>query len=143
MRRIVMAKNRSRGGYRRPTPSRKNAVSGPGALSQRTDGAQPIMRGQDMAYGESTAYQQQQQGAPLGDSGGANAPMQQMGQAAQAPNVFAPTEIPGEPITEGVPIGDGMGPVRNIENDVDILLSAMYSVNTHPLLAELIRGRSQ
>ncbi len=61
-----MAKSRSRGGYRKPTPNRKNAVSGPGALSQRTDGAQPIMRGEDMAYGESAAFQQQQQGAPGG-----------------------------------------------------------------------------
>ena len=61
-----MAKKRGRGGYRRPTPTNKNAVSGPGALSQRTDGTQPVMRGQDMAYGESGAYQAQQQAAPLG-----------------------------------------------------------------------------
>jgi len=136
-----MVRKSNKGGYRRPTPNRKNAVSGPGALSQRTDGAQPIMRGQDMGYGESAAYQQQQQGAPLGDSGGANMGIPQ--QAPQAPDVFAPTEIPGEPITAGVPVGEGMGPQRQIAADVDILLSAMYSVNPHPVIADLINNRSQ
>ena len=130
-----MAKSR-RGGYRRPTPNNKNAVSGPGALSQRTDGTMPIMRGQDMPYGESQAYQNLQQAAPMGDSGGANMGIPQ--QSAQAPDVFAPTEIPGEPITAGVPIGEGMGPQRQIAEDVDILLSAMYSVNPHPVIADLI-----
>ncbi len=139
-----MAKNRSRGGYRRPTPNRKNVVSGPGALSQRTDGAQPIMRGQDMAYGESTAYQQQQQGAPLGDSGGANAPFpMQVPQAeAMGPDLFTSTEIPSEPITEGFPIGEGGGPTKNIQDDVDILLNAMYSVNPDPVIAQLINNRN-
>ena len=69
-----MAKKRGRGGYRRPTPTNKNAVSGPGALSQRTDGAQPVMRLPNAGYGESKAFEEQQQAAPLGDSGGAGAP---------------------------------------------------------------------
>ena len=114
-----MAKNRSRGGYRKPTPNRKNAVSGPGALSQRTDGAQPIMRGEDMAYGESKSFQEQQQGAPLGDSGGANAPFPM--QQAAGPNVFGATDLPSQPATEGIPIGEGGGPTRDIANNVDIL----------------------
>tara|TARA_R100001129_G_scaffold77933_1_gene53100 strand:- start:11924 stop:12337 length:414 start_codon:yes stop_codon:yes gene_type:complete len=137
-----MAKKRGRGGYRKPTPTRKNAVSGPGALSQRTDGAQPVMRLPDAKYGESKAFEEQQQGAPLGDSGGANAPLPLQGQQ-MSPNVFAPTEIPGQPITEGVPIGEGAGPAYDVENNVDILLSAMYSVNPHPLIAQLINGRSE
>ena len=143
MRRTSLAKNRTRGGYRKPTPQRKNAVSGPGALSQRTDGTQPTMRGQDMAYGESKAYQEQQQSAPLGDSGGANAPFPLPQQQAAPPDVFAGTEYPNEPITEGVPIGEGVGPTRDIASDVDILLQAMYQFNPHPLIAELINGRSQ
>ena len=136
-----MAKNRSRGGYRKPTHYRKNAVSGPGALSQRTDGAQPIMRGQDMDYGESAAYEQQQKMAPLGDSGGANAPFPMPQEQAQAPDVFSPTEIPNEPITQGVPIGEGGGPSRDMSDNVDILLSAMYAVNPDPIIAELINNR--
>ncbi len=137
-----MAKKRGRGGYRKPTPNRKNAVSGPGALSQRTDGAQPVMRLPDAKYGESQAFERQQQAAPLGDSGGANAPMPMQGMAN--PNVFAPTENPGEPITAGVPIGPGENPPTNdLYEDVDVLLAALYSVNPHPVIAELINGRSQ
>ena len=136
-----MAKTRSRGGYRKPTPNRKNAVSGPGALSQRTDGAQPIMRGEDMAYGESAAFQQQQQGAPLGDSGGANSPFPMQSNAA-GPNVFGGTDLPNQPATEGIPIGEGGGPTRDIANNVDILLSAMYQVNPHPVIAQLLNSRS-
>ena len=143
MRRKNLAKNRSRGGYRKPTPQRKNAVSGPGDLSQRTDGTQPVMRGQDMAYGESKEYQEQQQAAPMGDSGGANAPFPIPPEQGQSPDVFAGTENPNEPITEGVPIGEGVGATRNTASDVDILLQAMYQVNPHPLIAELINGRSQ
>ena len=135
-----MAKSRSRGGYRKP--SQPAAVSGPGALSQRTDGKQPEVRIPDMPYGQQQALQDQQSQAPLGDSGGANAPFPMQGQAA-GPDLFTPTEFPNEPITEGVPVGPGVGPTRDIANDVDILLSAMYSVNPHPVIAELINGRSQ
>ena len=138
-----MAKKRGRGGYRQPTPSRKNAVSGPGALSQRTDGAQPVMRLPNAKYGESQAFEQQQQGAPLGDSGGANSPMPMAGPGGGAPNIFGGTENPGQPITEGVPVGDGSTPPTNdLYDDVDILLSALYSVNPHPVIAELINTRS-
>ena len=136
-----MVRKSNKGGYKRPTPNRENAVSGPGALRQRTDGTQPIMRGQDMGYGESAEYQNLQRSAPMGDSGGANMGLPQ--QAAPGPDVFAPTEIPGEPITAGVPVGEGMGPQRQIAEDVDILLSAMYSVNPHPVIADLINNRSQ
>ena len=50
-----MAKKRSRGGYRQP--SNPAPVSGPGALSARTDGGagnskQPIRRIPGQAYGE-------------------------------------------------------------------------------------------
>ena len=138
-----MAKSRSRGGYRKP--SQPAAVSGPGPLSQRTDGKQPEVRMPDMPYGQQKALSEQQGQAPLGDSGGANAPFPMQGQQAQAagPDLFTPTEYKNEPITEGVPVGPGVGPTREIANDVDILLSAMYAVNPHPVIAELINGRSQ
>ena len=137
-----MAKKRGRGGYRQPKPTRKNAVSGPGALSQRTDGAQPVMRLPDAKYGESKAFEEQQQAAPLGDSGGANAPLP-MGGPVAGPNVFGPTDIPGQPPTEGLPFGAGSPPMQDMTNNVDILLSAMYAENPHPLIAQLINGRSR
>tara|TARA_R100000458_G_C8189241_1_gene183488 strand:- start:364 stop:780 length:417 start_codon:yes stop_codon:yes gene_type:complete len=137
-----MAKKRGRGGYRKPTPTRKNAVSGPGALSQRTDGTQPVMRLPDAKYGESKAFEEQQQAAPLGDSGGANAPLP-LSTAGGTPNLFAPTENVAQPITDGVPVGPGQSPPPvDLYDDVDILLSALYSVNPHPVIAELINTRS-
>jgi hypothetical protein len=93
-----------------------------------------------MAYGESKSFQEQQQGAPLGDSGGANAPFPM--QQAAGPNVFGATDLPSQPATEGIPIGEGGGPTRDIANNVDILLSAMYQVNPHPVIAQLLNSRS-
>ena len=63
-----MAKKRSRGGYRQP--NKPAAVSGPGALSARTDGGagsstQPIRRIPGQQYGEGKALVEQQQAAPL------------------------------------------------------------------------------
>ena len=64
----IMAKKRSRGGYRQP--SKPAAVSGPGALSARTDGGpgsakQPVQRIPGVDYGEQKALTEQQQAAPL------------------------------------------------------------------------------
>ena len=63
-----MAKKRGRGGYRQP--SKPAAVSGPGSLSQRTDGGagnskQPIRRIPGVAYGEQKGLSEQQAAAPL------------------------------------------------------------------------------
>ncbi len=129
-----MAKKRSnRGGYRKP--SKPAAVSGPGALSKRTDGKQPVVRMPDVAHGEQKALTEQQQAAPLG--GAPNAA------AGQAANIFAPTNRPGEPLTEGAPIGPGRGSVNQLQNDKNVLLQAMDAINPHPLIAELINTDSQ
>ena len=56
-----MAKKRTRGGYRKP--QNPAAVSGPGALSKRTDGKQPVVRVPDVPYGEQAALTAQQQAA--------------------------------------------------------------------------------
>ena len=135
-----MAKKRGRGGYRKPTPNRKNAVSGPGALSQRTDGAQPVMRLPDAKYGESQAFERQQQAAPLGDSGGANAPMPLSNMPN--PDVFGATERPNEVITDGAPLGPGASPVQgDINEDETILLNEMIGRNPHPILLQLLHSR--
>ena len=88
------------GGYRKP--ANPAPVSGPGALSQRTDGgptqAPRYMSG--MAYGENTMSQQT--AAPMA------------GKAEPAPMemptpLMAPTTRPNEPITSGIDLGDGPG----------------------------------
>ena len=135
-----MVKKRGRGGYRKPTPTRKNAVSGPGALSQRVDGAQPIMRLPNAGYGESRDYENQQIAAKLGDSGGANMPMP----LANVPNpdVFGATEKPNQVITEGAPLGAGTSPSRgDINEDETILMNEMIKRNPHPILLQLINAR--
>lgn len=100
-----------RGGYRRP--SNPAPVSGPGALSRRTDGRQPVMSLPDAKYGEQAAYKAAQQAAPMSASAGG------MGAGAAAPAVGpdlsnvvpfgAPSQRPDEPIQAGLPMGPGAG----------------------------------
>lgn len=89
----------ARGGYQQP--SNPAPVSGPGALSKRTDGGpgQGRMQLPDAAYGEQKDFQQIQAGAA-------------MEEAAQ-PQVIPlsePTMRPDEPVTHGSPSGPGGGP---------------------------------
>lgn len=130
-----MAKNRTsnRGGYREP--SKPAATSGPGALSQRTDGGagsktQPLRRLPDADHGENKAFYESQQAAPL--------------PVAQSPNVFAATERPMEPITEGVPIGQGGGPTNmpSVDN-TDMMLQAAYQISPSPGLLRLMDFRKR
>lgn len=100
-----------RGGPR--TPKKPAAVSGPGALSQRTDGgaAQPVRPTPAASYGDRAASIAQQQAAPM-RSGGAQAPVGGPPGAAPAPgpgmmDVFRPSDRPTEPLTAGVPVGPG------------------------------------
>ena len=99
------------GGYRRP--EHPAPTSGPGALSRRTDGHQPIRVQNDQEYGDRKAQIAQQQAAPL--------PQQQMAPAADIPSggtaqpysgvpFGAGSQRPEEPITHGVDIGPGGGP---------------------------------
>lgn len=108
------------GGYR--TPASPAPVSGPGALSQRTDGGQPIRDLPDARYGESADFVAQQQGAPLAQATGpSDVPMPRTGASITEPSVpagppaeltplFAPTARPDEPVTAGSPLGAGPGP---------------------------------
>ena len=130
-----MAKKRSRGGYRQP--SKPAAVSGPGALSARTDGGegsstQPIRRIPGQAYGEGKELVEQQQSAPL--------PAQQQ---VSIPNVFAPTERPAEPITEGAMLGAGSPPMQAIDEDENMLLAAMYQIYPSSIISEMINQGSE
>ena len=100
----------NRGGYRQP--ANPAPVSGPGALSQRTDGGategmQPPMQTQAPKYMAGLGYGQggnmaQQQGAPM-----AGNPVP--AQPAPMVPLTAPTTRPEEPITAGVNVGPGPG----------------------------------
>ena len=89
-----------RGGYRRP--EKPAAVSGPGALSRRTDGAQPRMDLPDAKYGEQARFQAAQAGAPMAEGSPTPGP-------SPTP-LGAPSERPGEPVTAGAELGPGIGP---------------------------------
>ena len=86
---------------RNPAP-----VSGPGALSRRTDGGpgdkQPIRDIPDAAYGEQAEFQEIQGGAPMHRDAPAPPP--------RPAGMFAPTGMPNEPITAGIASGPGPGP---------------------------------
>ena len=89
----------SKGGYRQPmNPA---PVSGPGALSQRTDGGavegmtQPAQSYTGGSYGNNKEMSDQQNAAPL-----AGNPIQTIG-------LNVPTQFPDEPLSAGANYGDG------------------------------------
>lgn len=95
------------------TPSRPAPVSGPGALSRRTDGGpgQPVRNPGGMPYGENGEFVAQQQAAPMaGRSVTAN--RSSLADLIQVPTtpLSAPTAYPDEPVTAGVAGGPGPGP---------------------------------
>ena len=89
------------GGYRRP--AHPAPVSGPGAMSKRTDGGPSDTQAPRWAptddYGGATELMQVQQGAPL-----------EGGTTATPIPLTAPTMHPDEPLTAGAPFGPGPGP---------------------------------
>lgn len=97
-----------RGGYRQP--ANPAPVSGPGALSKRTDGGategmskpQPKAVYTGMPYGQNKAVNDQQAGADI-----AGNPIPRM--ATPMVELGAPTQRPDEPITTGINMGAGGG----------------------------------
>ncbi len=108
-----MAGNSNSGGYKQP--SNPAPVSGPGALSQRTDGGavdgmtQPQQQYTGFPYGTNGAIEEQQSGAPMA---GNPFPM------ADVTPLGAPTQRPDQPITAGINEGPGGGSelLRNVPN---------------------------
>lgn len=90
-----------RGGYRKP--NNPAPVSGPGSLSQRTDGGptQPATYISGLPYGQGQETYANQVAAPM-----AGNPVPQMEMPTP---LMAPTARPNEPITTGVDIGAGAG----------------------------------
>ena len=91
----------NRGGYRQP--ANPAPVSGPGALSQRTDGGamdgmtQPMQKYTGFNYGDNKELNDQQAGAPMAGM-------------SSTPNIIsldAPTMFPDEPLSAGADYGPG------------------------------------
>ena len=79
--------------------SQPKPVSGPGALSQRTD---MMTNSNPNVYGDRKATEKLMAGAPMA--------RQQQVSKPSVTDLFAPTQRPNEPVTAGNPIGDGAGP---------------------------------
>lgn len=112
------------GGYRKP--EHPAAVSGPGALSQRTDGGaatQPQMLASGGGYGDRKEMAEIQGGSPMAGT-------------APPPTgipLDAPTQNPGEPVTAGAALGPGIGPqAAGIQSDEEATAAQM-----RPLLNSL------
>jgi hypothetical protein len=103
------------GGYQKPnTPA---AVSGPGKFSQRTDGQPGTTPKQAARYvgggewGTNQAFNDEVVGAAPMAAAESIQPMQQTAPTPMPPiDLFAPTERPDVPLTNGLPVGEGAGP---------------------------------
>jgi hypothetical protein len=89
-------------------------ISGPGKFAKRTD-----LQYQSPEYGDGVAMQQQMAGAPLAKSpdvrGATNTAVRQAAESAVTAQdaltpLYAPTQRPNEPITQGIAMGPGAGP---------------------------------
>ena len=103
------------GGYRRP--ANPAPVSGPGAMSRRTDGRQPVRYMSGGPYGEGQEMMDLQSSAPMAEAPSptprarrAAAPTAPAGDGMNVTPLFAPTQRPDEPLTAGAPFGAGPGP---------------------------------
>ena len=111
-----------------PDPS---VVSGPGALSKRTDlpPSQGAKRLPNAAYGEQQQFQADQAGAPMAK---AENPL------ANVVPLNAPTQRPDEPVTAGVDAGPGPGrEILGIKSPVDSQVEDLTMLSKYmPLMAQ-------
>lgn len=104
-----MANDSGHGGYRKP--ANPAPVSGPGAMSRRTDG-QPMQTLSDAAHGEQKTFREIQSGANMGQAplssmeGGS--PVTPLNMSGVVP-IGAGTQFPDEPVTSGAASGAGPG----------------------------------
>jgi len=125
-------------------PSNPAPVSGPGALSKRTDG-QGVKYMSGGQYGEGQEMVELQSSAPM--SKAPTAPRARSGGEAQASltqqvtPLFAPTERPDEPITAGAPFGPGPGPAQRqrSERSLTTTLEKMLPYDSTGQIARLYR----
>lgn len=103
-----------KGGYQKP--NKPASFSPPGKFSKRTDGGPGDTRQAQMnipsaAYGEGMETAAIQGGAPLSATGGSSgSPLQQIADIkSKIVPLDAETQRPDEPITAGMPFGEGPG----------------------------------
>ena len=100
----------AQGGYR--APSNPAAVSGPGALSQRTDGGptQGAKYISGLLYGQGQETYSNQVAAPMAGNPMTGTAMGTMPLEPVMPTeLMAPTSRPNEAISSGIDIGEGPG----------------------------------
>jgi hypothetical protein len=126
----------ARGGKR--TPADPAPVSGPGALSQRTDGG-PTQAPQSFPaqfQGQRQGLAELQGAAPM--EGGSGAPPV-VGQGSPLPPGISPEGILGPTNRPMEPVDAGSAPRRVIPNNPDALIDALYAAYPHPDIAALRR----
>lgn len=90
------------------TPSAPAAVSGPGAMSARTDGG--VLNPKEPEYGERQALDNLKAGAPVARGGrGQAAPAAASDPLAQLVGLGAASTQQGVPVTSGAAAGEGPG----------------------------------
>lgn len=106
-----------KGGYQ--APANPAPVSGPGRLSQRTDGGAGAMQGAKymagLPYGEGQEFQDVQSMAPMEaaprtpSASSVGASPSDLREMPQVTPLTAPTQRPNEPVTAGIDMGPGAG----------------------------------
>lgn len=107
-----------------------------------------IQRASGGAYGERTALNELATGAPMPSAPQPTMPAAPMGPQIPSVGIFEPTQRPNEPITAGLPVGDGPGPeVLNtpiMEVDQTAALArAMFAANPTPQMRRLVEAFMQ
>jgi len=147
----------ARGGYRKPT--NPAPVSGPGSLSQRTDGGpgdptmatQPAQYVSGLPWGQGQELLNTQQSADLAAAPDIEQTRMPQGTASAAATqsmvpLNAPTQMPDVPVTDGVDAGEGRGmaalglPSQEITNYTtakDMITSLASNPNSSPQLKYL------
>lgn len=116
-------------------------AAGPGKFSVRSDG----MQLPSAAYGEGVETQAIKSGAPMARTPDVRGmPASEVRQAAaQTPvtPLFAPSQRPDEPVTSGIPMGDGPGPevlgVMQRPESLSAVLAQMLPFDTNGEIAAL------
>jgi hypothetical protein len=130
----------ARGNGHRP-PHNPAPVSLPGAASSRTDGgpSNPILLTTGLGYGEKQQLEKVAAAAPMAarsgpaGAGGPVAPPT----GPPLPDMYGPTERPGEPITAGAAVGPGGGPLHVPPDEDEALWVAYEKAPSADLLAIL------
>jgi hypothetical protein len=141
-----MGKNRTRGGYRQP--SKPAATSGPGSLSERTDGGpgsakiplkQPIRRLPDADYGANKKFvggQEDVNGLPR------TAPTGEQIVKQSKPEVFTGTELITQDPRAGGATGQSIGieEIASAQDDVNILLDVLDARNKNNIYIKQLKN---